>query len=187
MIKINFMVMVNPQNSSPIKTYRYKIPIANLINPIWLSCGSFMLFIVVIYKGQGLPLWVSIFCGFMFLNVLLISIYMGYTSIKNIKPKQIVLEEDRITIPDLSAPSITFRYSRIVTLEIRNVYRVRLYVLSHWLSHNAIYVKMKGCRGVYICRAWMKNKQEFCELFEFIKEKVACYQADNSNEKMKLK
>ena len=131
-----------------------------------------------------LYIWARILGGLMFLVIFSMGIFMVYTSFTNIKPKKIILEEDRIIIPRMSAPSTTFYYAKITELELSTHIGMDFSVLSSWLSNKVIYVADKRHRCAFICRAWMKNKKEFRELFEMLKEKVACYQADdNNNEK----
>ena len=175
-----------------IKTYKYKAPVANLIYSILMVCFSFVFPIFVFFGRKEFPLVMNIFLVFLFLFIISVGILAGYTSFKNIKPQKIVLKEDRITIPDLSpnsktlpkiqrlsikipasAKNRTFYYSKINELEIRSVYGHDFSVVSMWLSRDAIYVA-DATHFVFIHRAWMKNKKEFNELFEFLKEKTAC-------------
>jgi hypothetical protein len=73
---------------------------------------------------------------------------------RNIKPKQILLKENKIEIPDMFGDkNSTFYYSDI---------------------NGAIYMateKNGYIRELFIKRIWMKIKSEYLELFEFLNDK----------------
>ena len=154
-----------------IKSYSYKSPIINLIWVFGLLTCSYFFIRMVFFPDVGF--WIKMICFFLFLFLLVfpLCIIIGFAFIKNIKPKQIVLEENKILIPDLfGAKSSIFRYTDINVLKIVSDYST---IFSPYGGAICIATKKNGyTREVFIKKIWMKNKAEYLELFEFINDRI---------------
>ena len=115
--------------------------------------------------------WIKIMCLFLFVLVFSLGIVIGIVFIKNIKPRQIILEEKKILVPDLfGTKNITFRYADINVLKIVSDYST---IFSPYGGAICIATKKNGyIREVFIKKIWLKSKAEYLELFEFIKDRI---------------
>ena len=164
-----------------MKTYSYKSPIINLITAVGLLLLA-CVFVAMVFSSFPdedffIKIFIRIFCGFFSLLLFSLGGVIGYIFITNIKPEKIVLEEDKILIPNKFNSKIkptVFHYSEIKVLKI---------VTSPRHRQNPIYSPYGGAiyiatgetgyiREVEIEKNWMKNKSEYLELFEFLKDKI---------------
>ena len=156
-------------------SYNYQSPIIIFILALGLFVCSY--FVIGMVFTPDVDTWIRIICFLLFVLFFSPAVIIGYVFVRNIKPKQIVLEAHRILIPDMFAPkSSTFSYSDINVLKIATDYRT---IFSPYGNAICIATEKNGyIRQVFIEQIWMKNRTEFLELFEFLNNKK--YEQENN-------
>ena len=152
-----------------MKSYSYKSPNIILILAIGLLfCSSFFVRMVFI---SDIDLWIRLICLFFFVLFFAFGVVIGFVFIRNIKPKKIILDENKILIPDIFITNKSaFYYSSINEIKIAKYYNT---IFSPYGGAICIATKKNGyTREVFIEKIWMKNKADYLELFYFLNQKI---------------
>ena len=113
-----------------MKKYRYKTGIINIIGFVGVLWLAFLFIRILLDERFSAGMWLLVFLGIVFAAKAIIFIYTTLTTY--LKPRYIIVDEDKVSIPDIYSFSDDhlFSYEQITHLQI----------LQHWRGG-----------GTYIC------------------------------------